>query len=85
MVTNELDSPFDGEELVYSKSKVSSSNATQRNVELSFLIQQEFSKYMQAKNTSTHYSQANFSQTHFVGNSLTQNSVGKSIGFLENS
>ena len=39
MVTNELDSPFDSEALVHSKSAVGSSNATQRNVELSFLIQ----------------------------------------------
>ena len=58
MVTNELDSPFDREELVHSKSKVGSSNATQRNVELSFLIQQEVAKYMQDKNTSTHSSHA---------------------------
>ena len=40
---------------------------------------------MQDNNTSTHSSQANFAHTHFAGNSLTQNSVGKSIGFLENS
>ena len=57
MVTNELNSPFDNEELVYSKNEVDSSNETQRNVELSFLIQQ-VAKYMQDRNTSTQSSQA---------------------------
>ena len=46
MVTNELDSPFDSEELVHSKSEVGSSNVTQRNTILFFLIQQEVVKYM---------------------------------------
>ena len=47
MATNELDSSFDSEELGHSKNEVGSSNATQRNVELSFMIQQEVAKYMQ--------------------------------------